>query len=106
MINIKGKDKADVLRALYNYAKPQGMGYLHYNPKPMTYFEAETILKVEGRKGSLYFDYILGRVMKVDLTSDEEFDETLYDRDNGEGAAQRALDRVFNSSPIEKIMLE
>lgn len=106
MIDIKGKDKATVFMALYNAAEPQGLGYLHYDPRPMTQFEAETILRVEGSKGSLYFDYVLGRVMKVDLTSDEEFDETLYDRDNGEGAAQRALDAVFNSSPIEKIMLE
>lgn len=33
------------------------------------------------------------RVLKVDL-SGEEFDERLYDRDCGEGAAQRAVDSI------------
>jgi len=37
-----------------------------------------------------YFDYLYGRVLKVDLSKDE-FDERLYDRDCGEGAAQRAV---------------
>ena len=40
-----------------------------------------------------YFDYLHGRVLKVDLSGDE-FDERLYDRDCGEGAAQRAVDSV------------
>ena len=39
------------------------------------------------------FDYLHGRVLKVDLSGDE-FDERLYDRDCGEGAAQRAVDSV------------
>lgn len=42
---------------------------------------------------SIYFDYLNGKVMKVDLGQDE-FDPRLYDRDNGEGAAQRAIDNL------------
>lgn len=38
----------------------------------------------------IYFDYLQGRVMKVDLAGDE-LDPRLYDRDNGEGAARRAI---------------
>ena len=40
-----------------------------------------------------YFDYLHGRVLKVDLSGDE-FDERLYDRDCGKGAAQRAVDSI------------
>ena len=40
-----------------------------------------------------YFDYLYGRVLKVDLSGDG-FDERLYDRDCGEGAAQRAVDSI------------
>ena len=40
-----------------------------------------------------YFDYLHGRVLKVELSGDE-FDERLYDRDCGEGAAQRAVDSI------------
>ena len=42
-----------------------------------------------------YFDYLKGRVMKVDLSEDDGFEEWLYDRDNGEGAAQSALDNYL-----------
>lgn len=85
MINISKVDKADVLVALYNKAKTQGMGILDYDPFPMKKEEAEELLRKQ-----TYFDYVKGRVMKVDLSKDE-FDEYLYDRDNGKGAALAAL---------------
>ncbi len=84
-IDLTGKNKAKVLASLYNHSKPLGMGMLHYDPTPMTVEDAEEILKVETK-----FDYVLGRVMKVDLSGDS-FDPWLYDRDNGEGAAERAV---------------
>ena len=37
-----------------------------------------------------YFDYLYGRVLKVDLSGDE-FDERLYERDNGRDSAARAI---------------
>ena len=40
-----------------------------------------------------YFDYLNGRVMKIDL-SEDMLDPWLYDRDNGEGAAARALTEI------------
>jgi hypothetical protein len=86
MINIKGLDKAKVLCALYDASKPLGMGFLHYTPEPMQEADAQDLLLKEYR----YFDYLRGRVMKVDLRGDE-FDPALYDRDNGQGAAERAL---------------
>lgn len=47
------------------------------------------------------YDYLYGRVMKVDLAGDE-FDERLYDRDCGEGAAQRAVDSITQAQESEK----
>ena len=85
MIDISKKNKAKVLAALYNSAKPQGLGFLQYDPTDMTEQEAEELLQEPG-----YFDYLKGRVIKVDLSGDE-FDPYLYDRDNGPGAAERAL---------------
>lgn len=85
-MNIKGLNKAEVLAALYNAAKPQGMGFLSYDPKPMTVEEAQEILD----SGQTYFDYVFGRVMKVDLSKDELWTAT-YNRDNGYDAAEKAL---------------
>lgn len=94
MINIKGLDKAEVFVSLYECAKQQGYGLMH-EKKKITVEQAREMLK-----NNQYFDYVNGAVMKVDLSSDEEFSEHLYDRDNGVGAAQRAVDKV-KQKPIE-----
>lgn len=80
-----GLNKADVLAALYNASKPQGMGFMNYDPKPMTREDAEKLLKE-----STSFDYLKGRVVKVNLSGDE-FDPYGHDRDNGQGAAERVI---------------
>lgn len=90
MINIKGLDKARVLVALYNRSKGQGMGFL--DPmvnKDLTVEEAKVLLE-----GQTYFDYLRGRVMKIDLKGDD-LDPRLYDRDLGDGAAERAIMEEF-----------
>lgn len=97
---------AEVLVALYNAAKPLGMGWLHYNPEPMTLEEAERELTT-GRTYQqnddglgVYFDYLNGRVMKVRI-GEGEFDPRLYDRDNGEGAARAAIEAAIAAKGTE-----
>ncbi len=87
LISLDGLSRADVLAALYNNAKPQGMGmgFLHYEAEDMGRTEAALLL----REGA-YFDYVKGRVMKVDLST-SVLNPRLYDRDNGEGAAFRVI---------------
>jgi hypothetical protein len=97
ILDISKLDRAAVLAALYNRAKPQGMGFLHYDPNPMTPEEAAGLLDA----GQTYFDYVKGRVMKVDL-SGGTLDNRLYDRDNGHGAALAALDAA-NLYATEKL---
>ena len=87
MVKYNGLTKAEVLCALYNNAKSQGIGLLICEKGNMTIKQAEKLLSE-----TQTFDYIKGRVLKVDLTDDAGFEEWLYDRDNGEGAAQRAID--------------
>ncbi len=87
MVKYNGLTKAEVLCALYNNSNPQGMGMFVYQHGKMSLEVAEEMIKQRTS-----FDYIQGRVMKVDLSDDEGFEEWLYDRDNGEGAAQQALD--------------
>ena len=89
MVSIKGLDKAAVLAALYNNSKPQGMGFLHYDPETMSVEEARALLQQ-----TTYFDYLKGRVMKIELKNDEEFNEWGYDRDNGSGAAQAVVNTL------------
>ena len=84
-IDLKGLDKAAVLAALYNASQPQGRGFFAYKSEPMSVEEAQKHLE-----RTQDFDYLNGRVMKVDLSGDV-LDEWLYDRDNGQGAAEAAI---------------
>ncbi len=99
MVSTKGLSKAAVLAALYNASRPVGMGFFQFDPAPMT--EEEAVELLENMKPSTYFDYLKGRVMKVDLKNDDGFEEWLYDRDTGAGAAQRAIDALYRASKGE-----
>ena len=90
MVNTKGLSKAEVLVALYNASHPQGMGYLFAEDGDMQIAEAQKIVQSQD-----YFDYLKGRVLKVDLSNPNGFDERLYDRDNGYCAAERAIERAL-----------
>lgn len=98
MIDLTGLNKAEVLAALYNASRPQGMGFLQYDPTPMATEEANQLLQ-----GRTRFDYLKGRVMKIDLGG-EELDPRLYNRDNGEGAAERVIS-ALKSQDNETIKL-
>ena len=91
MIDITGLPKEKVLMALFNGSKQQGLGTLNKDGKEdITEEQAEQIIKEHG----LFFDYLNGRFLKVNLTSDS-FDEWCYDRDNGAGAALKAIQNVM-----------
>ena len=92
-VSIEGLSKAEVLAALYNAAKPLGMGFLHYTPEQMTEAQASAVL-ASCKQDRLYFDYLDGRVMKVDLTNGGFFESALYDRDNGPGAAEQVINEL------------
>ena len=94
MIDIKGRDRADVLARLYNSAKVLGMGRHQAKAGDMSVEEAREIISKHGAPDTLGFDYLHGRVMKVQLAPDA-LDPGLYDRDNGEGAAAAALEDTF-----------
>jgi hypothetical protein len=90
-IDISKLDKAEVLVALYNNSKHQGMLGAAI---PLAKEEAVELLK-EGT----YFDYLRGRVLKVELKGDT-FDPWLYDRDNGKGSAAQAIAPLAKSITV------
>ena len=95
-IDISGIDKPSLLAALYNNARPMGMGVLHARGQ-MSRKDAvgastrgdDSILQKECWE----FDYLFGRPLKIDLGGDEA-EPWLYDRDWGEGAFKRIVDQV------------
>ena len=85
-IDISDLPKEAVVAALYNASRPLGRGYLHYDPKDMTAEEAKGVLATQGPD----IDYLKGRVIKVNVAG-KTVEDSLYDRDNGPGAAEAAI---------------
>ena len=90
MIDIKGLSKAQVLHALWHASKAQGLSFLGLSGGSFTLEDAQEVVD---NQPCLYFDYVAGHVIKCDLSKDE-FDERLFDRDNGDGAAATAIENL------------
>ncbi len=87
-VDISGLDKKSLLNALYQRAKPLGMGFLHYIPnEKLSDSDAEAILK------GGYVDYLRGRVMKINL-SGNSVNTRGYNRDNGPNAAEDVIEKL------------
>lgn len=103
MVNIEGLDKAKVLHALWHASHAQGMSFiaLPKNGEDFTISRAEELIRerdeFDNPNYKLYFDYVDGHVIKCNLYEDE-FDETLFDRDCGEGAAAKAIEQLRNGT--------
>lgn len=98
MINIKGIDKAVLLQALFNRSFQQDKGALDPTGwASMTLEKAQNIIEASGE--DLYFDYVNGRVMKVQLGEDE-MDSWLYNRDLGQGAAEEIVAQIRAANPL------
>jgi hypothetical protein len=95
-ISIKGLDKARVLKVLYENAQVQGMGIFQVKGSELTLQECSDLLNNRTR-----FDYLYGRVMKIDLSKDE-FETALYNRDNGDGAAERVIEAMIETNKYAK----
>ncbi len=97
MIDITGIDRVKLLQSLYRNTRPLGMGILHDQPGGLTYELARSALS-HATGGSdtadCWFDYIAGRPIKVSFRGNELHADTIYDRDAGQGACQRAVDEA------------
>lgn len=106
-VDISGLDKADLLAALYNCSQQFGAGFLHASGRnAMTVEHARNIIAGDPTTGlfewelkdakQLRFDYVHGRVLKVDISGDT-VNPWGYDRDLGEGAVARVVERLRES---------
>lgn len=96
-IDIAGIEKATLVAALFNNSKPLGLGF--FAAKSNTLMTAKDAQKYLD-KGQKYFDYLEGRVMKIDVSGDE-VDPWGYDRDNGPGAVNKVVEAIRQSQSIE-----
>lgn len=100
-ISYQGIDEAVLLHALYHGTQPLGMGILH-NKEGLTLDEvrADLATREPDRMGEVGWDYYRGRPLKLGFNlAAKTFRTGLYDRDAGQGAAQRIVDRLRTSVP-------
>ncbi len=90
-VNIEGLDKADLVIALYARARAQGLG-VFADAGCKGQLKRETI-EEQFAAGHTYFDYVQGRVLKCSIKG-PEMDTWLYNRDNGEGAAEGVVEAL------------
>lgn len=95
-IDISGINKAKLLAALYNAARPQGMGWLHAKEADMTEAEAASLIAAQRDDGVAWFDYVHGRPLKIGFDGNTLLRADLYDRDapGGAGSVQRIVDSL------------
>lgn len=106
MVNIKGLDKAEVLYALWRHSHVQGLSFMGLSPEGFTLQKAHELIKERQEKNArLYFDYVEGHVIKCDLSRDS-FDEFLYDRDCGSGAAENAINELRECIAIKENVIK
>ncbi|MCZ1012212.1 hypothetical protein [Streptomyces lydicus] len=101
MLDISGLDKAQVLASLYNNAKIQGRGA--GDPRGSIALTVEEAQSVVALHPSMDFEYLYGRILKVDIAGDQ-FEEWCYDRDNGEKKAARVIEHLRATGSVEEII--
>ena len=87
MVDIKGLDKAELLLELWHNSRANGMSPL-FGTRAPSLEECRKALENDP-----YVDYFFGRVIKTDFSGDET-EDWLFDRDNGDGAFQQAVDNL------------
>ena len=113
IIDISKFEKEEVLAALVNGASAKNVPEIgcflkFFKQTPLTVPEAKNLIlsvrKFDGKR-NLYFDYVHGRPLKVDLNS-TELDTFLYDRDNGEAAAWEVLQELADKKGVKLKILK
>lgn len=96
-VNIEGIDKRDLLVALHGRAKALGLGeFADFAGKGQISREEVEEFFAHWEKwgrGRMDLDYVKGRVVKCDIAG-PEMKTWLYNRDNGEGAAEGVVAKL------------
>lgn len=87
-IDISGLDKVELLRGLWIASKP-AIFYSMFPDAAIPSFDEQSAKQAVSK----YIDYFDGRCIKCDLRKDT-FDPRLFDRDFGEGAALRVVQKL------------
>ena len=92
-VNIEGIDRAKLVQELYKNAKSPGNGATIRSSEELPLDVAKDLVGKD-------MDYVAGRVMKIEVpraSESNELDTFLYNRDNGENAAEKVVSSINKS---------
>ena len=77
-----------LVQTAYDLSKPQGMGYLHYQPGSLSDEDADMLLECKGTSVGtpsynvvVSMDYVRGRAVKMSVFKVEDYPNKLFIRD-------------------------
>lgn len=99
-------DLKKFIQDVYELSAPQGLGHMHYDPKPLSDEEAEQVLeRFKDRKDIVFtLDYLNGRACKITVWRNEA--GTLYIADNWFDHKKAEFYRLLQRSKVKGIKLE
>ncbi len=80
MIDVTGIDLVEFAKKVYELSVPQGMGFLHFTPHPLTDEDARQC--IDDGRSALNMDYVHGRACKMHVTRENgklTISDTWYD---------------------------
>lgn len=72
MIEITGANLVEVVKAVYDLSRPQGMGFLHFDSAPLTDEEAKSLIAFTNPRVPVDLDYVKGRACKFFVRREED----------------------------------
>lgn len=105
MIDVTGIDLVEFAKKVYELSVPQGMGILHFTPKPLTTDEAKQLVDAwkDDRINALSMDYVKGRACKMHVRQEDgklTISDTWYD--HTDRIYQQLLDHFNIQKPAEE----
>ena len=65
MLDITGVNLVKFVKEVYNLSRPQGLGFIHFTPGPLSSNEASLYVRPPGSYIRVSTDYIRGRACKM-----------------------------------------
>lgn len=88
-IDITGIDMVKFVKAVYDLSNPQGMGFVHFTPEPLSDEEAKSLIKEDG---TVSLDYVKGRACKMHVFKE---DDKLYINDTWFDHTDKELEQLL-----------
>jgi hypothetical protein len=100
-IDVTGADLRVLVQTAYALSQPQGLGFIHATPGPLTDEEVDAILARDHDTWGLNMDYVKGRAVKMAVHRGPDgtrfIDNTWYD--HSPDALETLVERIRETVP-------